>query len=89
MLPIVAHSWPLIRWLNLTAVRFVGVISYSFYLCHDPIIEIFKYWFGGANLFSMSCAAVSSFLFAYIMHYLVEKKCSGLRRSIQSKVFKG
>ncbi len=74
-------SWP-VRFLNLSFVRFLGVLSYTLYLCHSIIMEsIDGTWTINpvlAGALSLACA----FCFATLVHYLIERPCARLRKRL-------
>jgi peptidoglycan/LPS O-acetylase OafA/YrhL len=63
------------RLLNNRAAVAVGLISYSLYLAHWPIIVFFKYYFARSDLGPKSTTAViiASFVCATFMYFFVEK----------------
>jgi peptidoglycan/LPS O-acetylase OafA/YrhL len=53
---------------------FIGLISYSFYLIHWPLIVFYKYWFSESlNIVDQSFLFFCSILIAYFMYNFVEK----------------
>ena len=74
------------RFLNWRPVAFVGVLSYSLYLVHRPVLRLVE------ERLELSAAAETliglaiSFAFAYAMYRLVERPAARLRRRLsQSK----
>jgi len=71
------------RWL-----QFLGMISYSLYLTHNPITgATFRVWYMVAGrspsdqVIGLMLSVVACILFAWIMHVVVEKPCIALARS--------
>jgi len=76
------RSSPLVRFLNLGSVRFLGVLSYSLYLCHYIILtSIHDAWNGNQILIAILafCAAL---LVATLIHYWVERPCARIRKRL-------
>ncbi len=74
-------SWP-VRFLNLPVIRFLGVLSYTLYLCHFIIMEnIDKVWTANPVLVqavSLACALC----FATLVHYWIERPCTRIRKRL-------
>ena len=68
--------------LNLPFMRFLGVLSYTLYLCHSIIMEtIDRVWTPNAILadaVSLACALC----FATLVHYWIERPCTRIRKRI-------
>lgn len=79
-------SWPVLC-LNLPFVRFLGVLSYTLYLCHSMIMEcVTRVW--TANGFVTGAVSLAGAVaFATLVHYWIERPCTKIRRHL-SKVFK-
>jgi peptidoglycan/LPS O-acetylase OafA/YrhL len=79
-------SWPVL-FLNLPFMRYLGVLSYSLYLCHLIIIEnINSVWTANPALtgaVSLACALC----FATMVHYWIERPCTRMRKRL-SKALK-
>jgi peptidoglycan/LPS O-acetylase OafA/YrhL len=73
--------------LNLPFMRFLGVLSYSLYLCHAIIMEsIAGAWTANPALtgaVSLACALC----FATLVHYCIERPCTRIRKRL-SKALK-
>ena len=71
-----------VRFLNLPVMRFLGVLSYTLYLCHGMFMDFFdSIWAGGAflkGLVSLVCAIC----FATLVHYWIERPCTRIRRRL-------
>jgi peptidoglycan/LPS O-acetylase OafA/YrhL len=72
-----ALPWKL---LNYRAVRYVGVLSYSIYLCHATIIAWVRAWIGGPKLFQSALVLILVLLISHTVHVLIEKPFARLRR---------
>lgn len=74
-------SWPVLL-LNQPAIRFLGVLSYSLYLCHHIILEkVGSDWSTNRilpDVISLACALC----FATLVHYWIERPCAKLRKML-------
>jgi peptidoglycan/LPS O-acetylase OafA/YrhL len=71
-----------VRVLNLSWVRFLGVLSYSLYLCHSIILEaIIRIWAKGP-VFIGAVGIIFSLIFATFVHYFVERPCTRARKRL-------
>jgi peptidoglycan/LPS O-acetylase OafA/YrhL len=78
------HDHWAFRWLNSRPLRFIGVLSYTLYLVHFPILKIVERW--SSNRVAVGVVAMSiSLVVAYIMHVLVEKPLARFRRRFGSR----
>jgi peptidoglycan/LPS O-acetylase OafA/YrhL len=74
-------SW-VVKILNLAWVRFLGVLSYSLYLCHSIILEaIIRAWAAGP-VFTASAGIIGALIFATLVHYFVERPCATARKRL-------
>jgi peptidoglycan/LPS O-acetylase OafA/YrhL len=71
-----------VRFLNLPVIRFLGVLSYTLYLCHLIILEsIDRVWTDNpvlAHAVSLACALC----FATLVHYWIERPCTKIRKRL-------
>jgi peptidoglycan/LPS O-acetylase OafA/YrhL len=70
------------RFLNHPAVSFFGVLSYTFYLVHEPILVLLEkttQW-STAAIFPIALAAALTV--SALLHYSVERPCARLRRRL-------
>jgi peptidoglycan/LPS O-acetylase OafA/YrhL len=73
-----------VAFLNLPPVRFLGVLSYSLYLCHFIIMEnIDRVWATNAVL-AHAVALAGALCFATMVHYWIERPCARLRKRLSS-----
>jgi peptidoglycan/LPS O-acetylase OafA/YrhL len=78
------HTWPIYRWLEARPVRFLGLISYTFYLVHLRCLGLVSRYFHGSQLvrallgFALAVAASTA------MYYLVERHLAQLRRRLHT-----
>jgi peptidoglycan/LPS O-acetylase OafA/YrhL len=74
-------------FLNLPIMRFLGVLSYTLYLCHGIIMSsIESVWTTNpilARAVSLACAVG----FATLVHYWIERPCTRIRKRL-SKTLK-
>jgi peptidoglycan/LPS O-acetylase OafA/YrhL len=73
-------DWPISRLLNHPTMAFLGVLSYSIYLVHFPILHAFKAILYMHQLTASALALVASIGIAWLIYLIVEKPCAQLRR---------
>jgi len=78
-------SWPVLL-LNLPFVRFLGVLSYTLYLSHAVFLAGFDHLLPSQTTLSTILALLSAFCFATLVHYLVERPCTRLRRRLSKSL---
>jgi peptidoglycan/LPS O-acetylase OafA/YrhL len=76
----------LVRFLNLPFMRFLGVLSYSLYLCHFCILM--SMWDAWADRPAQRgvVALAFSLCFATLVHYWVERPCTRIRRRLSKAI---
>ncbi len=74
-------AWP-VRVLNLRFVRFLGVLSYSLYLCHHVILESLSPAFPDQLLVRGAVALALSMCFATAVHFGIERPCAAQRKKL-------
>jgi peptidoglycan/LPS O-acetylase OafA/YrhL len=77
---IVYHKTKWFAWLNVPAVRYVGVLSYSLYLVHYGAIEIVRVWVKAGPVAQGTIALAISFVAAALVHHYVERPAAQLRK---------
>jgi peptidoglycan/LPS O-acetylase OafA/YrhL len=80
-------TWP-VRLLNLSWVRFLGVLSYTLYLCHSVIMVAVERNWTSDPVISGVISLAGSVCFATLVHYWIERPCAKVRKRL-SKVLKG
>lgn len=71
-----------VRVLNVAWVRFLGVLSYSLYLCHSIILEaVLRIW-GRGPVFTGVIGILCALVFATFVHYVVERPCTKVRKRL-------
>jgi peptidoglycan/LPS O-acetylase OafA/YrhL len=74
-------EWLVFRWMNWRPVRFFGVVSFSFYLCHGMALD-----FADQLIKEQIPRALLGFVFALLfatsMYFLVERPFAKLRRRL-------
>ena len=79
------HHWPIFAWLETRPMRAMGLISYTFYLVHVPILELMKshlhlsVWPKTVVAFVLTVAASTA------MYFLVEKRMAALRKRLHGR----
>jgi len=82
----VANShWAIYRWLESWPMRYLGLISYTFYLVHLRALRLAAYYVGGSQVLDALLAFVGAVAFAAAMYYLVERHLAALRRRLHRR----
>jgi peptidoglycan/LPS O-acetylase OafA/YrhL len=71
-----------VRILNLPWVRFLGVLSYSLYLCHSIILEAIIRTTARGPVFIGAAGVICALIFATFVHYVVERPCTRVRKRL-------
>jgi peptidoglycan/LPS O-acetylase OafA/YrhL len=71
--------------LNLPFVRFLGVLSYSLYLCHAIIMASIESVWKTSPALTSAVSLAGALCFATLVHYWIERPCTKIRRRL-SKV---
>lgn len=83
---IVDHERIYFRWLNWGWVRFIGALSYSLYLIHFACQKVFETQLPNAHWAVMGLLALAtSFLYALVLYYSVERPIARLRQRLHGK----
>jgi peptidoglycan/LPS O-acetylase OafA/YrhL len=80
-------SWP-VRFLNLSFMRFLGVLSYTLYLCHSIIMESINNTWEINPVISAAVSFACAFCFATLVHYWIERPCARIRKRL-SRALRG
>jgi peptidoglycan/LPS O-acetylase OafA/YrhL len=70
------------RVVNWRPVAFVGVLSYSLYLVHRPVLRLVEERLDLPAAMETVIGLAISFALAYVMHRLVERPAATLRRRV-------
>jgi peptidoglycan/LPS O-acetylase OafA/YrhL len=76
------HRWPLFRWLDWSWVSGLGLISYTFYLCHLKTLAIAARVFDPHSVSRALCGLLLAIAFSCAMYFLVEKRLARVRRRL-------
>ncbi len=79
---------PVVRFLNLPFMRFLGVLSYSLYLCHAIFLVSIEGLAGGSSFLTGAISLAAALCFATVVHYAIERPCTKIRKRF-SKALKG
>src|SRR6266853_248655 len=70
------------RLLNHSAVSFLGVVSYGFYLVHLPIILFVQRATNWPEWVVLAASLVLALVLSVMLHYSVERPCANMRRRL-------
>jgi peptidoglycan/LPS O-acetylase OafA/YrhL len=77
------HHWAIFRFLNLRFVAYAGVLSYSLYLVHYPVIFALQRWGGALGALPAAILAFAISLgLAQLMYVGIERPCARLRKRL-------
>lgn len=76
------HRWPLFSWLESPPMRALGIISYTFYLCHEPSIYIAEDHFGVQGWLRAAVGFTLAVAFSCACYLLIERRFAALRRRL-------
>jgi len=71
-----------VRFLNLPFLRFLGVLSYTLYLCHHIIMESIEGAWKANPVLTGAVSLACALCFATLVHYLIERPCARLRKRL-------
>jgi peptidoglycan/LPS O-acetylase OafA/YrhL len=80
------NSWP-VQILNLPFMRFLGVLSYTLYLCHGIIMEFVERIWAPNAVLAGAVSLAGAIGFSALIHYWIERPCTKIRKRL-SKVLK-
>jgi peptidoglycan/LPS O-acetylase OafA/YrhL len=80
------ESWP-VRFLNLPFMRFLGVLSYTLYLCHGIIMDFVNHIWHAHAVLTGAVSLAAAIGFAALVHYWIERPCTKIRKRL-SRVLK-
>jgi peptidoglycan/LPS O-acetylase OafA/YrhL len=73
-----------VRFLNLAVMRFLGVLSYSLYLCHAIIAASVEGIWPTNPVLSGAVSLAGALGFATLVHYGIERPCAKIRRRLSA-----
>jgi len=76
--------WPIFKWLNWKPIRYIGAVSYTFYLFHQTGLSLAAKMGMTSKLDKLSVAFVITLVFSALMRSFIEKKFSQLRKILHS-----
>ncbi len=78
---VLRHDWRVVRWLDTAPMRWLGKISYTFYLVHFMVIELFALNFPAWPKAAVMLAALAgTLIFCQMMRLTVELPMARIRR---------
>jgi len=76
------NQWPIFRWLETRPIRFLGLISYTFYLIHLKVLVIVHRYTDAPMPVRALFAFALAVAFSSAMYFLVERHLGSLRRRL-------
>lgn len=76
------HTWAVFRWLELPPVRFLGLISYTFYLVHVKALGFVDRYIDAPMLIRAICGFITAVAFSSAMYFFLERHLGALRRRL-------
>jgi peptidoglycan/LPS O-acetylase OafA/YrhL len=74
--------WPVFAWLQTRPVRAMGLISYTFYLCHVGILRLVELYVDVGMIGRAVLGLAGSIAFCTAMYFLVERRLSRWRKRL-------
>jgi peptidoglycan/LPS O-acetylase OafA/YrhL len=74
--------WPIFAWLQSPIARGLGLISYTFYLCHPMILRLIHLYVGGPRVLQAVLGFAGTIAFSTAMYYGVERRLASLRKRL-------
>ncbi len=74
--------WGPFRLLNLSWIKFIGILSYSIYLMHPTVLYAVRHWIPASGVIQTLFALGLTLGLAYAIHRFVEKPANRLRRRL-------
>jgi peptidoglycan/LPS O-acetylase OafA/YrhL len=78
------HTWPIYGWLETRPMRFLGLISYTFYLVHLRCLGLVARYFHGSQPVRALMGFALAVAVSTAMYYLVERHLAELRRRLHA-----
>jgi peptidoglycan/LPS O-acetylase OafA/YrhL len=75
-------GWPIFAWLEHPVMRWLGWISYTFYLSQLACIKLAEQYVGGNALLSVIVGLLTSLGFATLVYLLLERQLATLRHKL-------
>ena len=77
----------MVKLLNLPSVRFLGVLSYTLYLCHFIILENVERLWALNPVVTGAVSLICATGFAALVHYWVERPCTQIRKRLSKALY--
>lgn len=84
-LAISKHDWLIFKILNTWTMRWLGKISFTFYLSHSIALLLVDKYFSSSHILAVLLALVFSVIFSVLLYFLIEKRMGLLRHKLHSK----
>lgn len=75
-----------VGFLNLPVMRFLGVLSYSLYLCHAFILEAIAGVWKASPVQTGAASLACALCFATLVHYFIERPCTRIRKRLSDAI---
>ena len=83
------HEWLPFRFLNLRWVKFMGVLSYAFYLLHPTVLFAVFQWLPVHPIIQGVVGLTIALGLSMTVYHLVEQPCARLRRRLSRTASRG
>jgi peptidoglycan/LPS O-acetylase OafA/YrhL len=77
--------WPIFSWLNWRVMRGLGLISYTFYLCHLAALRITHQYFDVSPLLEGAIGLMITIAFATASYQLMERRLAAMRKRLHEE----
>lgn len=73
-------NWLIFRILNTWPMRWLGKVSFTFYLSHGVALHVVDRYLGDNHILAVIVALVSTLVFSVLLYFLIEKRMTLLRK---------
>jgi peptidoglycan/LPS O-acetylase OafA/YrhL len=83
-LAISKYNWLIFSTLNTWSMRWLGKVSYTFYLSHGVILHVVDRYLSDNHVLAVIVALISTIIFSVLMYFLIEKRMTLLRKKLHA-----
>ncbi|MEZ5541456.1 MAG: acyltransferase [Pseudomonadota bacterium] len=78
-------EWWVFRWLNWSPIRFLGTVSYTFYLSHVTMLNLASQYLNARGIVLALLGFVMTLVFSSLMYFAIERPIGRLRRKLHKE----